>query len=105
VSVAITKSLPGFTLDVSWEAERSVLGLFGPSGAGKTLTLQCLAGLVRADGGRIAVGERSSFDAVAGIDLSPRQRRIGYVFQGLRALPASAVCKEPRVRSSGAPAR
>src|SRR5205807_2029920 len=33
VAVAITKRLPGFTLDVSWAAEQSVLGLFGPSGA------------------------------------------------------------------------
>jgi len=58
VSVTIAKRFAGFTLDVSWVAERSVVGLFGPSGAGKTLTLQCLAGLVRPDAGRIVVGER-----------------------------------------------
>jgi len=75
VSVTITKRLPGFALDVSWQAEQSVLGLFGPSGAGKTLTLQCLAGLVRPDAGRIVVGERVFFDAAAGVDrlvLRPR---------------------------------
>ena len=87
VSVAITKRFPGFTLDVSWEAEQSVLGLFGPSGAGKTLTLQCLAGLIRPDAGRIVVGERVFFDAAAGVDLSPQQRRIGYVFQGYALFP------------------
>src|SRR5881397_2387578 len=87
VSVVITKRFPGFTLDVSWEAEQSVLGLFGPSGAGKTLTLQCLAGLIRPDAGRIVVGERVFFDAAAGIDLPPQQRRIGYVFQGYALFP------------------
>jgi ABC-type sulfate/molybdate transport systems ATPase subunit len=93
VSVAITKRLPGFTLDVSWRAEQSVLGLFGPSGAGKTLTLQCLAGLIRPDAGRIVVGERVFFDAEAQIDLSPQERRIGYVFQGYALFPHLTVVK------------
>jgi len=91
VAVAITKHFPGFTLDVRWEAEQSVLGLFGPSGAGKTLTLQCLAGLIRPDTGRIVVGERVFFDAAAGVDLSPQQRRIGYVFQGYALFPHLSV--------------
>ena len=93
VSVAITKRFPGFTLDVAWEAEQSVLGLFGPSGAGKTLTLQCLAGLIRPDAGRIVVGGRVFFDAAAGVDLAPQQRRIGYVFQGYALFPHLSVVK------------
>src|SRR3989442_6999366 len=93
VAVAITKRLPGFTLDVSWGAEQSVLGLFGPSGAGKTLTLQCLAGLIRPDAGRIVVGERVFFDAAANVDLSPQQRRISYVFQGYALFPHLTVVK------------
>ena len=87
VAVELVKRYPGFTLDVRWRAETSVVGLFGPSGAGKTLTLQCLAGLIRPDAGRIVVGERVFFDAAAGIDLPPQQRRIGYVFQGYALFP------------------
>ena len=49
VDVALTKRLPGFTLDVAWTAGDGVVVLFGPSGAGKSLTLQCLAGLDRPD--------------------------------------------------------
>src|SRR3989442_1835356 len=93
VAVAITKRLPGFTLDVSWGAEQSVLGLFGHSGEGKTLTVQCLAGLIRPDAGRIVVGERVFFDAAANVDLSPQQRRIGYVFQGYALFPHLTVVK------------
>src|SRR3972149_1845199 len=52
VSVELVKRYPGFTLDVRWEAEDAVVGLFGPSGAGKTLTLQGLAGLIPPDAGR-----------------------------------------------------
>src|SRR2546426_9383769 len=103
VAVAITKRFPGFTLDVSWEAEQSVLGLFGPSGAGKTLTLQCLAGLVRPDTGRIVVGERVFFDAAAGVDLSPQQRRIGYVFQGYALFPHLTVWKNIAFGLQGRP--
>jgi molybdate transport system ATP-binding protein len=87
VSVEIVKRVPGFTLDVSWRAEKAVVGLFGPSGAGKTLTLQCLAGLIRPDAGRIVVDDRVFFDAAAAVDLPPQARRIGYVFQGYALFP------------------
>ena len=87
VSLSITKCLPGFTLDVHWEADDPVVGLFGPSGAGKTLTLQCLAGLVRPDRGRIALNGRVFFDSASGVDLPPQSRRLGYVFQGYALFP------------------
>ena len=93
VSVEIVKRYPGFTLDVRWRAEKSVVGLFGPSGAGKTLTLQCLAGLIRPDAGRIVVDDRVFFDGAAGVDLQPQGRRIGYVFQGLALFPHLTVAK------------
>jgi molybdate transport system ATP-binding protein len=79
--------LPGFTLDVEWSAGDGVAALFGPSGAGKTLTLQCLAGLVRPDVGRIVVDGQVLFDAAAGIDVPPQRRRVGYVFQGYALFP------------------
>ena len=87
LEVAIRKSLPGFTLDVEWSAGDGVAALFGPSGAGKTLTLQCLAGLVRPDAGRIVVDGHVLFDAAASIDVPPQRRRVGYVFQGYALFP------------------
>jgi len=86
-SVEITKRLPEFTLDVAWSAGDGVAVLFGPSGAGKTLTLQCLAGLIRPDAGRIVVDDHVLFDSAAGVDLPPQQRRVGYVFQGYALFP------------------
>jgi molybdate transport system ATP-binding protein len=86
-SVEITKRLPEFTLDVAWSAGDGVAVLFGPSGAGKTLTLQCLAGLIRPDAGRIVVDGRVLFDSAAGVDLPPQHRRVGYVFQGYALFP------------------
>ena len=87
LSVEITKRLPEFTLDVAWSAGDGVAVLFGPSGAGKTLTLQCLAGLIRPDTGRIVVDDRVLFDSATGVDLRPQHRRVGYVFQGYALFP------------------
>jgi molybdate transport system ATP-binding protein len=87
IEVRLRKSLPGFALEVEWSAGDGVAVLFGPSGAGKSLTLQCLAGLVRPDAGRVVVDERVLFEADAGVDLPPQQRRVGYVFQGYALFP------------------
>jgi multiple sugar transport system ATP-binding protein len=55
--------------------------LLGPSGCGKTTLLRCLAGLERADSGRIFIGERDA------TDLPPRRRRISMVFQSYAVFP------------------
>jgi len=91
LDVSIRTSLPGFTLDVGWTAGDGVAVLFGPSGAGKTLTLQCLAGLMRPERGRIVVDGRVFFDSSAGVDLRPQERRVGYVFQGYALFPHLSV--------------
>ena len=70
-----------FELHAAFASAHEQIVLFGPSGAGKTLTLQAIAGLVRPLEGRIAIGGRIVFDSAAGIDLKPRERHIGYLFQ------------------------
>ena len=72
-------------LDVSSDAP--LVALIGPSGIGKTTTLNCIAGLVQPHEGRIAVGGTVLFDSAAGIDLAPEARRAGYVFQSGRLFP------------------
>jgi molybdate transport system ATP-binding protein len=91
LSVRVIKRLPGFTLDVDWEAGDEVVALFGASGAGKTLTLACLAGLVRPDEGRIATHAGVLFDSAARVDVPPQRRRLGYVFQGYALFPHLSV--------------
>jgi molybdate transport system ATP-binding protein len=76
-----------FAIDVEFTAPAGVTVIFGPSGAGKTTVLECVAGLLRPDAGMIAVGGEPWFDSRREIDLTPQERRIGYVFQDLALFP------------------
>ncbi len=87
LEVALVLHVPGFRLDVAWSAGGGVAVLFGPSGAGKTLTLQCLAGLIKPTAGRIVVDGRVFFDSATGVSLPAQARRVGYVFQGYALFP------------------
>lgn len=72
---------PGFSLQVSLEAGAGITVLFGPSGAGKTMTLDAIAGFVRPERGLVALGERVLFDASKRVDVAVEKRGIGYVVQ------------------------
>jgi molybdate transport system ATP-binding protein len=93
IALAIRKAFPQFALDAAWEAGDEVVALFGASGAGKSLTLQCLAGLVRPDAGRIVVNGRVCDDVAARVHLPPQARRLGYVFQGYALFPHLTVAE------------
>jgi molybdate transport system ATP-binding protein len=55
----------GFSLDVEFQAAAGVTVLFGPSGAGKTLVLDSIAGFVKPDEGRILLDDDILFDAAS----------------------------------------
>jgi molybdate transport system ATP-binding protein len=80
-----------FDLSVRFCLDAERLALFGPSGAGKTLTLQLLAGLQRPDRGRIAIDGHVWVDRDNGVDLPTRTRRVGYVFQDYALFPHRTV--------------
>ncbi|MEP7072448.1 MAG: ATP-binding cassette domain-containing protein [Verrucomicrobiota bacterium] len=79
--------LDAFAVEVDTTFNRPVVGIFGPSGAGKTSLLELIAGLRRPAAGAIRLGETVLFDSDAGIDLPPRHRRLGYVPQDLALFP------------------
>jgi molybdate transport system ATP-binding protein len=87
LEVDIGRRLGSFALDARFASAGRVTALFGPSGAGKTSLVNCLAGLIRPGRGRIVVDGRVLFDHEAGISVPPHKRRIGYVFQEGRLFP------------------
>jgi len=82
-----------FELDVSLRSASRRVVLFGPSGSGKSLTLQAIAGLMTPDRGTIKVDGRTLFDSAAHIDLAPRERRVGYLFQDYALFPHLTVAQ------------
>jgi molybdate transport system ATP-binding protein len=76
-----------FDLRVAFETHARIVVVFGASGSGKSLTLQCVAGLTRPDAGRIEVCGRTLFDAGRGVSLPARERRVGYLFQDYALFP------------------
>jgi molybdate transport system ATP-binding protein len=82
-----------FVLDVDFQAAPGFTIIFGPSGAGKTTVLDCVAGLAKPDSGRITVGNQIVFDNAQHVDLPASKRRVGYVFQNLALFPHLTVEK------------
>jgi molybdate transport system ATP-binding protein len=89
--VRLKKKFEHFSLDVSWEMENELLVLFGPSGSGKSLTLQLMAGLMKPDEGRVVSNGHTFFDSTSGIDVLPRKRSLGYVVQDRVLFPHMTV--------------
>jgi len=93
LSVDVEKRLGEFTLAARFESSGRVTALFGPSGSGKTSIVNMIAGLVKPDRGRVALGGDTLFDSAARIDVPPPRRRIGYVFQEGRLFPHLTVAQ------------
>ncbi len=69
-------------LDVTMEASTDeVVAVVGPNGAGKSTLLRALAGLVRADRGRVTLGDRVLDDIAGGVHVPPEERPVAVVFQ------------------------
>jgi polar amino acid transport system ATP-binding protein len=76
-----------FTLE-----QGKVLSVIGSSGSGKTTLLRCLTALETADGGRITVDDKVTFDSDLHVSLSKEEKRenqlkMGLVFQSFNLFP------------------
>jgi molybdate transport system ATP-binding protein len=61
--------------------------LFGFSGAGKSITLQIIAGLLTPDDGFVQIDSTTMFDSSKRINVPSQKRHLGYVFQDLALFP------------------
>ena len=93
--------LRSFELGLALDIGRETVALVGPSGAGKSTVLRAIAGLMRPGRGRIELDGEVLFDAEAGIDLPPEQRRVGLVFQEYALFPHMTVAQNVEYGGQG----
>jgi len=83
---------PGFRLAVDSRLPLDgIVGLFGPSGHGKSTLLRAIAGLERGTRGRIALNGEVWQDDGRQLFVPPHRRGVGYVFQDARLFPHLSV--------------
>jgi ABC-type sulfate/molybdate transport systems ATPase subunit len=78
-------------LAVQLETRRRPLVLVGPNGSGKTSVLLAILGAIRPRRGTIALDGQTLFDAERANELSPEDRRLGYVPQDYGLFPHMTV--------------
>ncbi|MCL1834120.1 MAG: ATP-binding cassette domain-containing protein [Leptospirales bacterium] len=94
LDVNIVKQLRHFNLHVSFSCRnRELLGIVGPSGAGKTTIIRTICGLEKPDSGRITHNDIIWTSTKDCIDIPTRKRNIGYVFQEYILFPNLNVYK------------
>lgn len=82
LEVTIETRSGDFDLNVDFKVPgQGVTALFGPSGAGKTTLLRCIAGLKRAERGRVQLNGQCWQDEDRGLFVPTHKRSLGLVFQ------------------------
>src|SRR6201986_984529 len=105
----LTKTLPDGRklLDgISFKVKKvEFVGILGPSGAGKTLTLRCLNGLLKPDSGSVIVqdehGNRHDICKIGKRELRQVRQRIGVIFQGYHLVKRVSVLENVMIGRLG----
>jgi molybdate transport system ATP-binding protein len=88
LEATIEKQLRDFPLDLSFSVRPGeIVVLTGTNGAGKSTTLNIIAGLTPHDSGRVLLGADTLSHPLQGIDIPAESRKIGYVFQNSAVFP------------------
>ncbi len=91
LQLSVSDARRRFDLDVAFSTDAPFVALYGPSGSGKSLTLQGVAGLLPVRAGQVRLNGRTLLDTAAGVDLPPEARRVGYLFQQYALFPHLSV--------------
>ena len=91
LSLSLQKRFGTFFFDVTIEVENEILVLLAPSGAGKSLILNMISGIITPDSGRIMLNGVELYNSRKNISLPIRKRSIGYIFQDYALFPNKTV--------------
>ena len=91
LALSVSDGQRRFDLDIAFATDAPVVALYGPSGGGKSLTLQAMAGLLAPRTGHVRIGARTLFDTARGIDVPAPARGVGFLFQHYALFPHLSV--------------
>ena len=86
-----SKTCGNFQLDIDLRTRADRVGILGASGAGKSMTLKMLAGIMTPDRGRLRYNGRDLLDTGRRINIKPQKRKIGYMLQNYALFPSMTV--------------
>ena len=92
-NTTVTAGRNHFKLSVRCRSTAQRLAIVGPSGSGKSLTLQLLAGLMRSQHGHVLVNGICYADSQKKHWAAPQQRDVGLVFQDYALFPHLTVAQ------------
>lgn len=87
IALNFTLTQGSFTLSIDERLNGRITALFGPSGAGKTTTLDAIAGLRTPANGSIRIGSRVVFSSDTRVNVPAYDRHVGYVPQDVALFP------------------
>ncbi|MDX9870973.1 MAG: sulfate/molybdate ABC transporter ATP-binding protein [Clostridia bacterium] len=91
--VDIIKKLPGFKLEIQLSSGQESIAILGASGSGKSMLLNSIAGLVRPDRGKVIINGKTLFDSEKKINLAPKDRKVGFLFQNYALFPHMTIAE------------
>ena len=98
IDINITKKYPDFVLNCSLDFNNKINGIFGPSGSGKSTILNCIAGFISPDIGKIKINDKILYEISnsnslnnKNISINTEHRNIGYVTQKSNLFPSMNV--------------
>jgi molybdate transport system ATP-binding protein len=89
--VSLQRRVKNFHLDVDFTVNGNRVGIFGPSGGGKSTLVGLIAGLTKPDKGSIILDGETLFDSSSRTNVRTEVRRMGMVFQRPSLFPHLSV--------------
>lgn len=101
IDIDIQKQYDDFILDFHLHTNAKRIGILGSSGSGKSLSLKCIAGILKPEQGKIVLDDQTLYDSKRKMNRKPQERKVGYLFQNYALFPNMTVLENIKMGIQG----